>query len=161
MGWPEIIQKAYAVAGGECYPRFRPPAQIATIESAEHDLGAEFPAELMEILLSADGVEEVLTHTAGDVVIGWLIWPVSQIVEENRRLRTETPENGNEGAIHDVLFFANAGVDGILFGYDPATATEGRSKAIVVWKPLSTTLTAVGYDLEVFLKRWLTGDLQL
>ena len=160
MDWFVAITGMYSNTEPERYPRFYSPAELPEIEVAEGKLGSDFPADLRHVLSCTDGVEEVLVHVTGDVATGWLIWPVSQIVRENRLVRNASLSTTAQELIRGVLFFASAGADGILFGYQSTEQADGR-RAIAAWNPLEESLVPIGYDLEPFLQQWVSGSIKL
>ena len=74
--WRTLIASAFSDA------KFYVPASAKEIEWAERDLGVAFPPELRQLLLETNGAS---AHYSAP-----LVWPVSEIVEQNKHFRTST-----------------------------------------------------------------------
>jgi hypothetical protein len=159
--WRDIIEQAYAAiahpAGRTSKPRFSPPASTEDIAAAEDQLGRKLPPSLTSLLMETDGVTDMMSLRGGDYFENmWLIWPTERIVTESLEDRSEYVVNPSDADTSDLVFFADAGVDGILFGFPPAGADSCDTK-VVVWHPLRGTVSDLADSLEDFVAGWLTG----
>ena len=63
------------------------------------------------------------------------------------------------GTFESLLFFAGAGVDGILFAF-PVTATGiVREDNVIAWYPVENVQPVVAFSLKDYLTRWMTGSM--
>ena len=106
--WRELIGTAFRDA------KFYIPASAREIGHAERELGVEFPAELRQLLLETNGVSA--NYSAP------LIWPVDEIIEQNRHFRASTQFATLYAPFTDLLFFGAEG-NGDQFAY---RIVEGR-----------------------------------
>lgn len=87
-----------------------------------------------------------------------LVWPTAEIVEQNLHVRAE----GARGTFHrdfrDLLFFAGAGVDGILFAF-PVGGDRRCGSNVLTWHPVENELAEAAPTLEDFLRGWLRGEI--
>ena len=90
----------------------------------------------------------------------WLVWPTDQIIRENLLVRSEGAEGTYDSDLHDLLFFAGAGSDGILFAH-PIAEDRIAALEVVVWHPIDDELTEIAPSLEEFVQGWLTGAISV
>lgn len=90
----------------------------------------------------------------------WLVWSVEEIARENLSVRKIWGGRDPQASFENMLFFANAGSDGILFAFD-ALAGEPQVQTIVSWHPIENRINRIGFSLESFLENWLTGLVDL
>jgi len=159
--WREIIEGAYSARpeseGFSSKPRFSPPASAEDIAAAERRLGRKFPPSLTALLMEADGVMNMMSVGGGDYFEEfWLVWPTERLVEESLEDRSESVGTPQDDDPSEVVFFAGAGVDGILFGFPPADGDTCDTK-VVVWHPLGGTVSDLADSLEDYLQGWLAG----
>lgn len=100
--WRDLIGNAFHDA------RFYVPASAKEIAHAERELGIEFPGELRQVLAETNGVSA--NHGAP------LIWPVEEIIEQNRHFRSSRAFAELYAPFTDLLFFGGEG-NGDLFAY--------------------------------------------
>jgi len=86
----------------------------------------------------------------------WLLWPVSQIVDENIAFRKRIAETSSNRTGHDSVFIASAGVDGILFGIE-ATDKPRDDCPIVCWYPIEDRICELADTLAGFVDGWLSS----
>jgi hypothetical protein len=79
----------------------------------------------------------------------WLLWTVAELIERNLWYRGASAKETYERDFRKVVFFADAGSDGILFGF-PVMEDQGCAPNIVVWYPIEDYLE----DIEVDPKNW-------
>ncbi len=159
--WREIIKRAYLTrpntSGTESKPMFYPAASISDIEAAENRLNAILPGTLKSLLLETDGVMDMLSVDAGPYFDNtWLFWRIQQIIDENLAFRRRNETSNAEQDAREFLFFAGAGVDGILFGLK-ASAEKPNDAQIVCWYPIEEQIRSVADTLADFIDGWLTN----
>ncbi len=81
-----------------------------------------------------------------------LVWSLNEIRDEKRAVATTDAGRAR------VLYFANAGVDGVLFGH-PLDAAGAALDEVVAWYPIEACLEVVASSFGDFLDRWLRGSL--
>lgn len=86
----------------------------------------------------------------------WLLWTVAEIVEQNRFYRAAA-DGTYDRDFSQLVFFAGAGTDGILFGFP---VEDGLcAPRVVVWHPIGDELDDIAPSLEDFLRGWLTSTI--
>lgn len=170
MTWIAEVTESYEGAqipsGCASRPRFHPPASREGIDVAERDLQLTFPTSLRGLLEETDGVMSMLSvGGAGGTEMWfedqWLVWPVARIVQENRSPVSADLETGPRPMAEvrsRYLFFASAGVDGILFGF-PRGSPGGCLESVVSWNPLGDTIPTAAESLDRWIAGWLNGSI--
>jgi hypothetical protein len=161
--WCELIAGVYDARPPEpgivSKPVFYAAALTQNIAIAEARLDAKLPVCLKSLLLETDGVMDMLSIDGGEWFKNmWLLWPLDEIVNRNLVLRAETATGNYERGFQKLLFFADAGADGILFAFPVAASRECASN-VVAWYPVEDELTGMSPSLEGFLRGWLVGDI--
>jgi len=161
MNWRELITGIYdgrprqpGIAGRA---EFNPAASAGRIADAAAALDAALPDSLRSLLLETDGVTDMMAIDGGAWFESmWLLWTVEEIELQNCDHRAAGTRRRDFG---DVVFFAGAGTDGILFAF-PVT---GRvcSPRVVVWHPIRDEFSDLAPSLEAFLRGWLTGTISV
>jgi len=122
-------------------PEYGPPAPPKAIERLERQLGCSLPAELRELLLEHDGVRD------GD----WLVWSIKEMAKNNL-------EGWREPDLilpTDLLAFASAGADGILFAFEKGSP----SSTIFAWDPIPHERPVLARSLRAFIEGWKLGTI--
>ncbi|MEP6986928.1 MAG: hypothetical protein ABI970_15085, partial [Chloroflexota bacterium] len=84
-----------------------------------------------------------------------------KIESENLAIRSDPTRANIYMSFESLLFFAGAGVDGIMFAY-PITATgHVVDQRIIVWYPIEDSRPVLAFSLKDYLKRWLTSELKI
>lgn len=135
--WKELIRKIDETLIFD----FHPPAEPSALASAEQALQMTFPNALRSFLTEMNGIYCPTFYL--DVV-----WSTVKIVRLNLLMRER------EESLASLLFFADAGADGILFGF---SMPEEADSPVVVWYPYENCHKVVASSLENFLQGWLTG----
>jgi hypothetical protein len=164
MNWRELITGIYetralqpGIAGK---PQFYPPASPGDIADAEVRLNAGFPASIRALLLETNGVMEMMALDGGEWFESmWLLWTVAELVEQNLFYRAATEDGTYDRDFRDLVFFAGAGVDGILFAFP--VIDRICAPRVVVWHPIMDELDELAPSLEDFLRGWLTGTISV
>jgi hypothetical protein len=137
--------------------RFRPGASSSEIKSLEIALDVRLSEELQGLLRETNGV------SAEDG--SWYVWPTQQIIAENVAIRQQASDTANDGIgympFDNMLFFANAGVDGILFALPIPAGQTQTGWRVFAWYPIEDSRPCIAASLEDYLRRWLTGVLRI
>lgn len=135
--WRDLIESRFHDA------KFYVPASAKEIGHAERELGVEFPAELRQLLAETNGVSA--NHGAP------LIWPVEEIIEQNRHFRSSKAFAGLYAPFTDLVFFGAEG-NGDLFAY---RAEEGRvaDVSIYEWNHETDDRSRFASDLKDYVGR--------
>lgn len=130
-----------------------PGASEDEIATAEQSLGVSFPADLRALLSEANGiVGKYGPH---------YIWSIATIVESNLEMRQNSWHQENDMPFDHLLFFANAGVDGILFAFPIRRHIITTPSPVYHWEPIEDNRIWAAISLEDYLIRWLDGDLSV
>jgi cell wall assembly regulator SMI1 len=165
MSWRNLISASYetraeqpGIAGK---PQFYPAALAGDIADAEARLNATLPASIRSLLLETNGVMDLMAIDGGDWFDSmWLLWTVDDIVKRNVSWRAATAAGTYKRDFHQMVFFADAGTDGILFGF-PVMEDYVCAPRVVVWHPIMDELGELAPSLEDFLQGWLTGTISV
>ncbi len=139
--WQELIRKIDETLIFD----FHPPAESSTLTSAEQALQMTFPDDLRSFLTEMNGVYCPTLYL--DVV-----WSTVEIVRLNLLMRQ------GEESLASLLFFADAGTDGVLFGF---SMPEEADPPVVAWYPYENVHKVVASSLEDFLHGWLGGKFEV
>jgi hypothetical protein len=161
MNWRDRVSAIYAKLPPklERRPAFRASASSAQIAELESTIGFALPAALAELLLESNGIMDEQKSQGAWIETAWVVWPVEWIAEWNLRARQDWELNYDRYFEH-LLFFADAGSDGILFAHPKRLYGEFASD-VVVWIPLGDELSPFAPSLEAFLDGWLTGAIEI
>jgi hypothetical protein len=135
--WRDLIRNAFHDA------KFYIPASVKEIGHAERELGVDFPGELRQLLAETNGVSA--NYSAP------LIWPVDEIIEQNRHFRSSRAFAGLYAPFTELLFFGAEG-NGDLFAYRVA---EGRvaDTTIYEWNHETDDRVSFASDLKDYVGR--------
>lgn len=133
------------------YPPVAPKNVLQFFRSFLYDL----PEELGELYKQTNGI----SNTWQGKSIGWLIWPLEKMIEENVRMRTE--ENFKElyMPFDNLLFFADSG-SGDLFGFVIINGQVLNTK-IFVWNHENDSRNWVAPSLKIFVEWWQQGQIKV
>jgi hypothetical protein len=160
MNWRDRVSAIYAkLPPGLERPAFRAPASSPQIAELESKVGGSLPVALAELLLETNGIMAELMTQGEWIETGWLVWPVESIAEWNLRARQQWEADYDRYFEH-LLFFADAGSDGILLAYTKRLGGE-FAPDVVVWIPLGDALSPFAPGLEAFLDGWVTGAIEI
>jgi hypothetical protein len=135
--WRALIGKAFPDA------RFYIPASAREIGHAEREMGIEFPGDLRQLLLETNGF--AANHGAP------LVWPVEEIIAQNRHFRTSREFARLYAPFTDLLFFGAEG-NGDQFAY---RVEEGRvaDPSIHEWDHETDRRIRFAANLEEYVSR--------
>ncbi|MFI5272148.1 MAG: SMI1/KNR4 family protein [Ktedonobacterales bacterium] len=153
--WRELILQVVpdleSVGGQDSGPDFSPGAPPTEIQNAEARLGVELPSGLKDLLAESNGVHVIFGQH--------LIWSMDEIVKRNLEMRAE-PGYGHCMPFDHLLFFADAGVDGIQFAF--AITRDGTVREHVYsWYPISDSREWVAPSLRIYIEWWLSGKMKV
>jgi hypothetical protein len=143
----------------EVTPRvaFFPPAELTELERAERAFGLLLPEELRSLLLESNGLHDVTVDEWPQRVL----WSIEEIVEQNLKMRADPDRAETYMRFDSLLFFADAGVDGILFAFQITAANKVKQRNIVAWYPIEDSRPVVAFSLRDYMTRWLSGELRI
>jgi hypothetical protein len=141
-------------------PEFYPATTAANIAAAEAALLASLPDSLRSLLLETNGVMDMMAIDDGDWFESmWLLWRIEEVVEQNRYYREARVGRTFDRDFSDLVFFAGAGTDGILFAFP---VVDGCCDSrVIVWRPIMDELDELAPTLEEFLRGWLTSTISV
>jgi hypothetical protein len=164
MNWRRFIENKYSSNQSDkyvCIPRFYPPASKGKLKSLETSLGVSLPFSLKDLLYNSDGVMDLIELLDGNLIENkWLIWPTEEIAKGNKSLRTEPMKTTYQRSFDELLFFANAGVDGILFAF-MVCPDKVHDPKIYVWHPIDNEVTEIASSLRAFVEQWIDGEITI
>lgn len=164
MTWRELITDIYVgrsqQPGIAAKPEFYAAAPAATILEAESTLHAALPGSLRTLLLETNGVMDLMAIDGGDWFESmWLLWKIEEVIEQNAYYRAASKMGTCERDFSGLVFFADAGTDGVLFAFP---VVEGVCDSrVVVWRPIMDVLDDLAPSLQEFLRGWLTGTITI
>ena len=126
---------------------FHEPATDGAIAAAEAALGTKLPDEILDLLRETDGVD-------GEYGLA-LVWPAERIGKENAHFRSDQTFKDLYLPFEGLVFFSDGG-NGDQF----AISLRGPQD-IYVWNHEDDSRTWVASTLVEFLRRWMTGELQI
>lgn len=156
MGWREIIDGAYTERSEDerdvVRAEYEHGASRGDLAALVKELGCALPADLQSLLLESNGFMEVFEIEGRFVENMWIVWPASELPDNNRHRREEIEEPRPPGYL---LVFASAGADGILFAFD----TRSPKSGVVAWFPIEDEIRPLASSLREFLVGWITGKI--
>ena len=146
--WKEIIQKVDPAC------EFRDPASPSELARVEKVFGHKLPDSLRGLLLETNGVYHPSSYLD-------IIWDSDQIARRNNEMRQNKKFAKIYMTFQSLLFFADAGVDGIMFAFQVTASGTVQDGNIVVWDGIEDSRPVLAYSLEDYLTRWLDGRLKI
>lgn len=134
--WRELI------LGVDPSAEVRAGASEADLDGVERALDVRLSESLRSLLREVNGA--IAEYGL------WYVWPTQQIIEENRELRARAFSVGYMPLDH-LLFFANAGVDGILFALPISAGSRTAGRRVFAWYPIEDSRPCVADSLEDYL----------
>jgi len=158
--WRDLIQAAFRNRPGDLpvLPVFNPPALEEALLGAEDLLAVSLPTELRTLLSETNGVKESMELPEGQTEIGYLVWPVERIAEDNLRFRSDPHNRDTLMPFDHLLFFADAG-NGDQFAY---AVVNGRVQRpyIYAWNHEDDSRKWVAPSLKDFIEWWVSGKIK-
>lgn len=150
--WRELIQECAAKAHSPLEElRFTTGASPEQLAEAEAALGLPLPDDLKTLLVESNGVRD--SYGMG------IIWSLTEIVQTNREVRTESVYLNSFMSFTDLLFFADAG-NGDRFAF-PIHGGGVQGERIFAWNHENDSRMLITYSLRSYLEQWLTGKIKL
>lgn len=133
---------------------FHAPASAEMIENVEKELGIRLPGDLRELLFETNGVY------SGSFYLN-IVWKTDEIIHRNTLIREDSNLGETYMAFESLLFFADAGVDDIMFAFPISAARIVQPRNIIAWYPIEDSRPVLAVGLKDYLTRWLTGNLSV
>jgi hypothetical protein len=133
-------------------PDFFPGATQDELATVEHALGVRLPESLAELLRESNGVMVTFGQH--------LIWSTEEIVHTNRRMRDDPRCRESWMPFDHLLFFGDAGVDGILFAFAIIGGRIDRDR-VYAWYPIDDDRILKVLTLRAYIEGWLGGRLKV
>ncbi|MFT3768649.1 MAG: SMI1/KNR4 family protein [Minicystis sp.] len=155
MHWRQWIVESYMGRSHDVRPEFREGATRERLVRLEDQLGCPLPMPLRAVLEETDGVRESMCHHGTWFEIGNPVWSCDEIAEENMRIRTLTEGPSAPPGMPEPapLYFANAGVDGILFAF-LVCPSGPEDRAVYAYYPIEVEWRRISPTLEAHLRGW-------
>jgi SUKH superfamily protein len=154
--WRELIRDCHPalepLGGSDPGPEFFPGATAEALVSVEQRLDVRLP----------DSLRRLLTETNGALVIFGtrLAWSTDEIVRRNLQMRTDPGYQERYMPFDHLLFFADAGVDGIQFAFGLIQGAIQRDD-VYLWNPYDDGRPWVAPSLKTYIEWWLSGKLKV
>lgn len=156
MEWRKWIEKAYEDGAHKGRPEFQPGIADERAALLESQIGMRLPAELRELLQETDGVGQSMYLYDKWSRVHSDIWSSDKIAEENLRIHADRdmPPLPPPGAPEVApLYFAYAGVDGILFAF-LVRPSGPEDPAVYAYYPIEGEWRLISPTLEAHLRGW-------
>lgn len=154
MLWRDWISKRYVDRAEEERPEFRDGATPERLAKLETELGLPLPASLRELLLESDGVDLWMYCQNNWFKYLTVVWSCDQILEKNRSLNNDPQGPGRPPDMAPPLFFANPGVDGVLFAV-LVNASSPADPAVYAYSPMEHEWEIQAPSLKDHLHGWV------
>lgn len=141
--WRELISGLFADA------KFRAPATASELKRAERELQISLPDELKSLLLETDGVSANYSSP--------LVWPVEEIVTQNRFFRAN-PDFAELYMPFDSLLLFGAEGNSDHFGYSILGGQIRLSSFIFEWEHESDGRVWFATDLPEYFRKCVPKD---
>jgi hypothetical protein len=142
--WRELVERFYPDH------EFRLGATEQALANAETRLGIHLPSDLREMLAESDGV-------FGEYSLG-LVWPISRIVDDNLRFRSNPDFHELYMPFDPLLFFGDAG-NGDQFAFRVVGVV--RDNDIYAWDHENDSRIWVAPGLGRYFEWWADGRIKL
>lgn len=164
MCWRDFICKVHVEKSSlfnyESKPLFFLPCSQSQIEQLEKQFNVKLPESLCSLYLESDGVSGCRMNEDGRWMYDLEIpWTISECIEQNEYYRTEG-QSDYSCNFKDMFFFADAGADCILFGFQ-VLDSRACDPAVMVWDPIPNEWRQSAPDLKTFIKGWLTSTISV
>ncbi len=141
--WRELISGLFTDA------KFRAPVTASDLARAEAELRIAFPDELRSLLLETNGVSAYYSSP--------LVWPVEEIVTQNRFFRAN-PDFAELYMPFDSLLLFGAEGNSDHFGYSILGGQIRLSSFIYEWDHESDSRVWFATDLPEYLRKSVPKD---
>lgn len=165
MSWRELITEIYEYRTPNSRfaskPVFHAGVGSQAVAEGEARLNVMFPDSLRSLLQETDGVLELMATGGSEWFPNmWVLWRLSDILDRNGDSRLHCWYSGNTAGpdYRQLLLFADAGCDGISFGF-PVLNDRVCSPRVVAWYPMGDELVETAPSLKTFIAGWLTGTI--
>jgi hypothetical protein len=148
--WKSCIEHCYQERRDGVRPQFREGATLDMLARAEAALGHELPSELRELLRATDGLDELAEHDGEWIPIYSPVWSCAVMVARNQSLKSSGAAPSRV-ANQAPLYFADAGVDGILFAL---VIGDSHDPGVHAYYPLEQEWRRISPSLQGHLEGW-------
>src|SRR5579884_2715661 len=124
-------------------PEFSTGASEEDLQAVERQFGIQLPHSLRDLLAETNGVLAIFgTH---------LIWSTDEIMRCNLEIRQNSEYQASYMPLEHLLFFADAGVDGIRFAFG---IIQGRVKheSVYSWNPIDDSREWKAPSLRTYIE---------
>ena len=139
--WKQLVQQIDPSAV------FAAAAKESDIAQAEQLLKVVFPDVLRALLLETDGIMGQYGP--------YYIWPIAMTTNRNLSMRQETYYRESYESFQDLLFFGEAGIDGLLFALPIERHQIVSPAPIYQWEPIDDSRVIIAPTLENYLLHWV------
>lgn len=146
--WRDFIQNLNT----DC--EFRPAAPEIAILDTEAGLNLLLPESLKTFCQESNGLYSKFAYLS-------LVWSVEEILKRNIAMRENAQFAEIYMSFHSLLFFADAGVDGIMLAFPITAKGTVQDKNIIAWYPIEDSRPVLAQSLKDYLKRWFSGEFKL
>lgn len=129
-------------------PDFHSGATSSELDAIEHALGVCLPESLQELLRESNGVQVTFGQH--------FIWSTDEIVRNNHAMRNDPRYREDYMPFDHLLFFGDAGVDGILFAFASIQGHINRDR-VYAWYPIEDNRELKALSLRNYVEGWLSG----
>lgn len=152
MSWQETLNEHFSFPGSDTSLAFYPSVSEQDITRAEQELGVRFPQDLKDLLAETNGVglHLRLDQPPGNMLIGYLIWPLERITTDNITFRTNSQITSVNMSFDSLLFFSDAG-NGDLFGFAIWNHMNSANR-IYRWDHEDDSRSCIAHSLKDFLQ---------
>jgi hypothetical protein len=126
-------------------PGFAEGATKEQISKVELGFGVQLPESLASLLSESNGVQVSFGQH--------LIWNTDEILRANHREQYDQEAS-------NMLFFGDAGVDGIWFGFEVIGGHTANNQ-VYAWYPIDKRRELKAPSLRQFIEGWLSGKLKV
>ena len=155
--WRELISALTAnirpIGDLEPGPEFFPGATPDQLNTVERILRLPLPEQLRALLAESNGVLVCFGQH--------FIWNTDELLQYNQPpwITSDYWWHSRTGKeIQHLLFFGDAGVDGVQFGF-PITADGTVIERVVAWYPIGREQVRKASSLKDYVEEWLSGTL--
>ena len=142
--WRERVERVCSEA------KFAAPASEQALNDAEAALGVALPPELRALLLESDGISDKF----GDGALS-----AEQIITRNLEMR-DIADSDLYMPFESLLCFGDAG-NGDLFFYPVQGNGKINNPDVFVWNHENDSRQWVAKNLEAFVEKWYSGQLEI
>jgi SMI1-KNR4 cell-wall len=123
------------------------PDELATVERT---LGVRLPESLTELLRESNGILVMFGQH--------LVWSTDEIMRTNLAMRADPRYQESYMPFDHLLFFGDAGVDGIRFAFAISGGRIDQDR-VYAWYAIDDARILKALSLRAYVEGWLSGKL--